>query len=299
MTNIYCTLFDSHYLSRGLACYYSMLAVSKDFLLYVFAFDDETYRKLRELNEPHLVVVSLRDFEDEALLAVKASRTKGEYCWTCTPSIVLYVLDHFEHDHCTYIDADLFFYRDPSILVSGMKDNSVLITPHYFSPEYDQSVKTGIYCVQFVTFKNDQIGREALRWWREACLDWCYNRFENGKFGDQKYLDDWPSRFKKVFVTNDEGEGVAPWNIQKWKEEEKSKIIFYHFHGLQVFKNYSFHGGYKFPGWSKKEIYIPYVRLIKQIEKDLGHVLKHQSLRVLLRSLRDTLIGKNNSLFHW
>ena len=38
--NIYCTLFDSNYLDKGLVLYHSLCACEPDFRLYVFAFDE-------------------------------------------------------------------------------------------------------------------------------------------------------------------------------------------------------------------------------------------------------------------
>ena len=94
------------------------------------------------------------------------------------------------------MDADLYFYQDPQILIDEIpKNKSVLITQHNYYPKYDQSKTSGIYCVQFMYFKNDNEGMKVLKWWRDKCIEWCYNRFEDGKFGDQKYLDDW---FKKI-----------------------------------------------------------------------------------------------------
>ena len=69
-----------------------------------------------------------------------------------------------------------------------MGDKSILLTKHRYSPQYNKELKAGKYCVQFVTFKNDARALEALIWWRDRCLEWCYNRFEDGKFGDQLYL---------------------------------------------------------------------------------------------------------------
>ena len=69
----------------------------------------------------------------------------------------------------------------------------MLITEHRFSPHHDHSRTSGIYNVQFMTFRNDARGLAALRWWRAACLESCELNPEEGKCGDQKYLDDWSS----------------------------------------------------------------------------------------------------------
>ncbi|GAA4318137.1 hypothetical protein [Compostibacter hankyongensis] len=247
MKSYFCTLFDSYYLSRGLTMYRSLAATGADFHLYIFAFDDRCEKILKQLSLPAVTVVSLREFEDEELLSVKPLRSRAEYCWTCSSSTILYCLQRFGLPHCTYIDADLYFYRDPVVLLEEMGDHSVLITEHRYSPQYEKAVKAGIYCVQFITFKNDAYGLKTLQWWRDRCIEWCYARQEEGKFGDQKYLDDWPERFKNVWVLQHLGGGLAAWNIQQYDVREGPEglvcterktghtflPVFYHFHYLR------------------------------------------------------------------
>jgi len=105
----FCTLFNSNYLARGLALYRSLLQNCDSFHLYVFAFDDACYDYLRAGNFEHITPISLAAFESPELLQVKASRTMAEYCWTCTPSTILYCLQNFPIEGCTYIDADMLF----------------------------------------------------------------------------------------------------------------------------------------------------------------------------------------------
>jgi hypothetical protein len=249
-TLYFCTLFNSAYLARGLAMYESLRNVCPDFHLYVFAFDDSTYDYFNALELPQLTVISLREFEDPDLLRIKPSRTAGEYCWTCTPSTILYCLEKYQLSHCTYVDADMIFYSNPEVLNQEASKASVLITEHRYTSAYDQSATSGIYCVQYVLFRNDARGLIALRWWRDACLDWCYNRLEDGKFGDQKYLDDWTARFDGVHVLCHEGGGVAPWNLQQYQlikmdndlyvqgrtAKEPVRLIFFHFHGMRFYQ---------------------------------------------------------------
>ena len=82
----FCTLFDSFYLTRGVAMYNSLEECGTDFHLYIFAFDDVSFEILNQLNLKHATIISLKEFEDEKLLDVKPSRSKAEYCWTCTSS---------------------------------------------------------------------------------------------------------------------------------------------------------------------------------------------------------------------
>ncbi len=299
---ILCTLFDSNYLSRGLACHGSLVSEGINFHLYIFAFDDLSLKILNDLELNSVTVVSLKEFESKELLSVKASRSRGEYCWTCTPFTIDYVLKNYGHDHCTYIDADLFYYKTPEKLLEQMGENSVLITPHHYTPKYDQSLTSGIFCVQHVVFRNDPKGQRVLDWWKAACLEWCFARFEDGKFGDQKYLDTWPTQFEGIYVSENIGEGVAPWNIQQWSKPQQDKIIFYHFHALSLHPWIAFFGYYEFPAWVRNSLYRPYIEKLRNIDNKLlkyeGYksCFKRPDFKRILRYCYEIIKFKNNIL---
>jgi len=102
-----------------------------------------------------------------------------------------------------------------------------------------------------MTFKNEENALIALEWWRKSCNEWCYARLEEGRFGDQKYLDDWIHRFKGVHEIKNIGAGIAPWNVQQYSFKFENdnltgfdgisgvhfSVIFFHFHGLTFFEN--------------------------------------------------------------
>jgi len=257
-----------------LVMYESLKMQSHEFHLYIFAFDDRSDGLLRKLNLEYVTVISLHEFEDEELLALKSRRGAGEYCWTCTPSIIKYSIDNYNLESCTYLDADLYFYANPSVLIEEMGEKSVLITEHRYTSEYDQSATSGIYCVQFMTFKNDTNGMKVLNWWRESCNAWCYARFEDGKFGDQKYLDDWTTRFEGVHVLENLGGGVAPWNIQQYDISDKDfKLIFYHFHNFKFLDREKVElGSYKLKNRDLKILYKPYLQHLEKIKNELEKI---------------------------
>jgi hypothetical protein len=274
----FCILFNASYLANGLALYNSLVVNCPDFHLYIFAFDDLTFSILNEKKLTDVSIISLQDFENEDLLNAKEGRTVSEYCFTCKPSTIKYCIEIFNLDHCTYLDSDLFFYADPGILIKEMGASSVLITPHNYYPANDQSATSGIYCAQLASFKADTNGLIVLNWWVQACITWCYCRYEDGKCFDQKYLDSWPYMFSGVHVCRNEGAGLAPWNTLKYNITQKenqvlvnnSPLIFYHFHDLKCLSNNTWYlGGYEINRYIVNELYRPYMYHLLKIDKEV------------------------------
>jgi hypothetical protein len=282
----FCTLFDSGYLTRGLALYESLEKYCESFHLYIFPFDDKCLEVLRKMKLPHATIIAPQDFEDSELKKVKPTRSRGEYCFTCTPSIILYVLENFKVDMVTYLDADIYFFSSPKVLIDELGLNSVSITEHRFAPEHDRTETSGKYNVQFLSFKNNKEGLEVANWWRNACLECCELNTNQGKCGDQKYLDDWTTRFQGVYELQNLGGGVAPWNVSQYyifKNSEKIygrvinshhqfELVFYHFHAVKIYLNDYYqltNSNYYLDKQVIKLIYIPYLYHLKDIRQKI------------------------------
>ena len=234
----FCTLFDSYYINKGIALYLSLEKVTSDFHLYVMAFDKDCYEKLQSCGFKHMTVESSEDFETPELLAVKPSRTKAEYCWTCGPSVVYHFLTKYKLPEITYLDSDLFFLSDPHIIKEESEGSSIVISRQGVGEQ--KSLRYGKYCVQYVTFKNDKDGVGALTWWKDRCIEWCFSRYEDGKYGDQKYLDQFEVLFNNVHVVQNRG-FIGPWDVPyyeftdrtlKYKGEEYP-FVFFHMSGMR------------------------------------------------------------------
>jgi hypothetical protein len=230
----YVTLFDSLFLPQGLALHASMQRRLRNYRLWVLCVDDAAHEVLTTLALPNVLLIRLSAVETPELLAVKPGRSKGEYCWTLTPFAPRFV---FEADanvqRVTYLDADLWFMKNPAPIFSEFDASGAgaLITDHAYAPEFDQFDRSGQYCVQFMTFLRVD-GEPVRKWWEERCVEWCFARFEEERFGDQKYLNDWPERFgKQVHVLQRQEMAQAPWNATRFPY---SQAVFYHFQSLRL-----------------------------------------------------------------
>lgn len=230
----YVTLFDSLFLPQGLALHGSLQRHAGDHTLWILCMDERAHEVLQRLNLPNTRLIALADVETTELKRVKPLRTRGEYCWTITPFTPAFVFDRDSSvQRVTYVDADLWFRAAPTLLLAGFgaSGKAVQITEHAFAPEYDFAATNGIYCVQFMTFVRDR-SDPIRRWWADRCIEWCFGRLEDGKFGDQKYLDDWTVRFAAdVHVLHSPEALQGPWNACRFSP---SQAIGYHFHGLRL-----------------------------------------------------------------
>lgn len=296
----FCTLFDSYYIHKGIALYLSLEKVCNDFTLYVMAFDELSYKKLVSLGFCHMVVeYEEGEFLTDEIRKVKAERKRNEYCWTCGSNITYYFLTKYHSESMTYVDADMMFFSSPRVVFDELKPYSIGLSSHFADTEL-----YGKYCVQFCYFKNDEKGLKALNWWKNSCLEWCYDRYEDGKFGDQRYLDMMPAMFEGVHEIENRGVGVAKWNMREYQFlpnhtisyiGKKYEICFYHFHAVAVeYKNRNIYIA------SKKDV-IPQ-SVIDFMFKPYGYLLKDVYEKYLGKKVREVIIanpGIGRQIIQW
>ena len=156
----------------------------------------------------------------------------------------------------------------------------------------------------WLTFRRDANAFACLEWWRERCLEWCYDREEKGRFADQKYLDDWPTRFTGVKAIEHPGVNLAPWNLvghqldwdrgRVWVDGRP--LLVFHFHGLKqltrhIFdpqlKRYQIHPEVVL----KRRIYGPYLDHLISLTDRLK--IKKTSAGTYVRFADQTPLGSN------
>jgi hypothetical protein len=137
-------------------------------------------------------------------------------------------------------------------------------------------------------FKNNEAGLKVLKWWTQACIDWCYARYEDGKMGDQLYLNDWLTRFEGVHELQHLGGGVAPWNVLDYefyksrgsvflkdnKTNKEYPLVFFHFHALKFQAEYVQLTGsvYRIVDSLRQFVFFPYIKALESTKKKLNKI---------------------------
>jgi len=275
------TFFDSNYIPKALATYMSLSRVHNNFKLYALCFDDLSFNVIKKMNYHHFIPIHYSEFENEELQKNKKNKEKMyEYYWSCKPYAILWIMKKTKAEMVTYIDCDFLFFQSPEPIFKEAEKASVLIQPNNFSyDEEKQFLPVGYYCSCWESFKNNHEGHKVLRWWHKKCMEWCYAKFENEKFADQKYLDRWRLLFKGVREVINVGANISPWNIQKFDLTVRNNqilinnscpLIYYHYHSFKInLINYKYmitgdrENYYRIPKDIKKIIYLPYIKLLK------------------------------------
>src|SRR5260370_27054354 len=131
----FCTLFARNYIDRGLALHRSLVRHCADFTLHILCLDVPTLQALTALALPRTELVTIESLEnaDRDLAACK-DRTPLEFYFTCKPVLLRYLLDrHAGIVRLDYLDADLYFFSDPSAAEQEYAGSAVALSPHRFN----------------------------------------------------------------------------------------------------------------------------------------------------------------------
>lgn len=293
----FATLFDINYLSRGLCLIDSLTQVLKqNYQLFILALDEETANYFYNQNNPQLVVISLPEIEKKYpdLLIAKNNRNKVEYYFTLSPVLPFYILETYpDCARITTLDADIYFFSDPSVILTHYQKDDILITPHDFSSNLLFLEDYGRYNVSFQSFPNTADAKILLQDWMKKCLTWCKDVLDpvTGYFADQKYLDRWKIDFKNVCDIDLKTAGRAPWNINETPLNLKQgkllvngqPLIYYHFHHLRIYDHFIAHGinlyGPAKVNREVRELYRTYILNLKKNSKLIKTVSDNQVIR--------------------
>ena len=267
---------DSNYYSRCATMIESAGAAQVSTVLTM----DEGFEKLED-SFARLQIESWNGFLNQRpeIAEALSGRSPSEQIFSVGPSFLLTKSSSvIPEGWLIYADSDLFFFESVHHYLRLLPECNVVIVPHrHYAWNRRRLEKYGHYNVGLVAFRNNEQGLRALQFWADSCLDWCYDRPENGKYADQKYLEQFSSVASGVYVDNSLGANLAPWNslfqrISVSKSGEilvgKDKLVYFHAQGLRQKNGRWILGHLNYLSFAgprlRKHVYKPYLEKLEE-----------------------------------
>lgn len=215
---IYATYCDSNYLGRLKSLHASMVRHCGPFELHVLAWDAGVAKWCRGAAGVRCELAS--DYKTDDLPG--PARTTVETMWTIGPQWIVYTMKKTGQP-VTYVDADIMFHSSPEPVFAEIGAAPAAVFPHGFArlsqglpgPTVESHEVFGKYNVGLAYVADRAIAEE----WAAQCREWCYDRVEEVpipdrklRYGDQKYLDDWPVKHAAHIVQHP-GAELGPWAV--------------------------------------------------------------------------------------
>jgi hypothetical protein len=298
MVSVYCTIFDSNYLARALVLHSSLMRANRSALFAFFCIDDRSAELLDGLQLERSIIVRHEEFSTPELARIRPHRSRGEYCWTCKPVALLYLMEHIpDAEWVVYVDTDMMFFSDPDTALPGLAAH-YLLTPHRFHQAFARFEKqAGKHNAGYVAGRCSSIGKQAMTWWKDQCLASCSSIPTETSYADQKYLDKFRETSLPGESSSHEGLNAAPWNIENYRVTVEGNLVrvddvpllLYHFQGLQLYDDGTaalYIGDRYLPHDIRAAIYMPYMTEITRA---------YSLIRKILPGFKDGLIDKRRS----
>lgn len=167
-----------------------------------------------------------------------------EFSTALKPFIALNLLK--QTSKVIFFDPDIYVYDKIKPILDDLNKNSILLTPHYTTPQTDDITESDTAMMRFGSFNLGFFGinkskqsTDFLNWWSKRCIDLCYMESQFGLSTDQKWVSIAPCFFEDIKISFNLGYNAAPWNSFErnfsWDDDGKIKVndkftlIFFHF----------------------------------------------------------------------
>lgn len=241
----FCSITSVNYIYQTLA----LTTCLKNEKFNILCLDKDSYDFFLSKNLKKVRVFSLDDLNYQKNLDdIRINRSYLEFIFTLKPIFLYFIFKKLiQNSKIIYLDSDIFFFGDVKYLKRNLKNYSIFLSEHNFSFRNIDKKKYGLYNAGFIAFNKDSFGTKALKWWKKSCVKKCSFKITRYHFVDQKYLDQFSKKFKKVFIMNKNIFNIAPWNIDNLIITNNSykniRINFFHFQGLKFITNNIFQLG--------------------------------------------------------
>lgn len=208
--------------------------------LHIFIFDHK--RHLPEL--PSYVILHWpEEFFTEQDLSLAFKYDVIEFTTALKPSITLSLLN--DYNSVIFLDPDTRIFTPLDLIwESFSSSSSVLLTPHYLTPQPDNDAESDTAMMRFGSFNlgfyavtRSPDSLSFLKWWEKRCKRLCYMESQYGLSTDQKWISIAPCLFSCISIMYDRSLNVAPWNLfertvvihEGFFSIDNKPIIFFHF----------------------------------------------------------------------
>jgi len=288
----FATLLDQNYISRASVMINSLQKnTTNNVHFFLLALDNYVVEFFSKNINVSILNVSDLEYKFPELIESKMNRSKVEYLFTLSPFLPLYILlQNKQIDRITTLDSDLYFLNDPIPFIKDLGHDKIGITQHGYVNDLEHLNSFGKFNVSFQSFPNTFEGINCLTDWGVDCIDYCGDEVdEKGRFGDQKYLDNWGIRYKNVVNFPTPYIGLAPWNVNrrnvtisdhKFTLNDKP-IVFYHFHKFKLLNNRIFIHGLHYFNVNKMPYWLKGLYSIYWFEIKKAELIKNLELKII------------------
>jgi len=240
LTSVY-TVCDVRFLPRALVLAKSLKDICNIDLVIFIGQDDLSNLPKSIIKEYD--IRTIRDQQIERFNELSFKYEMDEFLAAVRPVLALKLLE--KSKKVIFLDPDIKVFSKLNNIESELDKYSVLLTPHYNTPEdFDPMLddagmmKFGCYNLGFFGVNNSQESKDFLSWWYKRLMENCVKESHHGFSVDQRWVSISTCFFENIKVSFNLGLNVAFWNLHERKltkndghyyVNEKSPLTFFHF----------------------------------------------------------------------